>query len=284
MVAAEGGDHRARPGGARLARRQGLRSRVRRAPDGAAHRARGEEAAVGVAPLRVARGRRHASGWSVRGRRDRAARTRTPRRGRRPAHEPLAQRPPRLPRRAAAARPDADADPFEQFTRWFEQVRDLEADPTAMALATATRDGRPSARMVLLKGVDERGFVFYTNYRSRKAREIGETRRASLLFYWPSLERQVRIEGAGRRGHRRGVGRLLRHAAAREPLECRTRRRRATSSRAARQLEAALPRSAAAATASTCRGPRGGAATASFRSLRVLAGTAEPAARSAAVS
>ena len=64
-----------------------------------------------------------------------------------------------------------------------------------MALATATRAGRPSARMVLLKGIDDRGFVFYTNYRSRKGREIGETRRASLLFYWPSLERQVRIDG-----------------------------------------------------------------------------------------
>jgi pyridoxamine 5'-phosphate oxidase len=90
---------------------------------------------------------------------------------------------------------DADADPFTQFTRWFEQVRDREADPSAMALATATRDGRPSARMVLLKGVDERGFVFYTNYRSRKGREIGQTRRASLLFYWSSVERQVRIDG-----------------------------------------------------------------------------------------
>ena len=64
-----------------------------------------------------------------------------------------------------------------------------------MAVSTADRQGRPSSRMVLLKGVDERGFVFYTNYRSRKGRDIGETRFASLLFYWPSLERQVRIEG-----------------------------------------------------------------------------------------
>jgi pyridoxamine 5'-phosphate oxidase len=89
----------------------------------------------------------------------------------------------------------ADSDPFRLFARWFEQVRPAEADPTAMALATASRDGRPSVRMVLLKDVDARGFVFYTNYRSRKAREIGETRRASLLFYWASAERQVRIEG-----------------------------------------------------------------------------------------
>ncbi len=90
---------------------------------------------------------------------------------------------------------ESDADPFRQFAQWFAQVRELEADPTVMTLATATREGRPSARMVLLKAVDDRGFVFYTNYRSRKGRELGETRLASLLFYWPSLERQVRIDG-----------------------------------------------------------------------------------------
>ena len=90
----------------------------------------------------------------------------------------------------------SDSNPFNQFTTWFEQVRPLEADPTTMAVSTADRQGRPSSRMCLLKGVDERGFVFYTNYRSRKGRDIGETRFASLLFYWSSLERQVRIEGA----------------------------------------------------------------------------------------
>jgi pyridoxamine 5'-phosphate oxidase len=90
---------------------------------------------------------------------------------------------------------DSDPDPMAQFARWFAQARDVERDPTTMVLATATRDGRPSARMVLLKAMDEQGFVFYTSYRSRKAREIGETRRASLLFYWGSLERQVRIDG-----------------------------------------------------------------------------------------
>jgi pyridoxamine 5'-phosphate oxidase len=88
----------------------------------------------------------------------------------------------------------SDPDPMRQFSVWFEQVRDIEADPTAMALATATRDGRPSVRTVLLKGVDE-GFVFYTNYESRKAREMEATGRASLLFYWGSVERQVRIDG-----------------------------------------------------------------------------------------
>jgi pyridoxamine 5'-phosphate oxidase len=90
----------------------------------------------------------------------------------------------------------SDPDPFRQFSSWFEQVRTLEQDPTAMALATATRDGRPSVRTVLLKGVDARGFVFFTNYGSRKAREMEETGRASLLFLWRSVDRQVRIEGS----------------------------------------------------------------------------------------
>ena len=89
----------------------------------------------------------------------------------------------------------SNADPFTQFSVWFEQVRSSEADPTAMALATATRDGRPSVRTLLLKGVDARGFVFYTNYHSRKAREMEQTGRASLLFLWRSVERQVRVEG-----------------------------------------------------------------------------------------
>jgi len=90
----------------------------------------------------------------------------------------------------------AHADPFTQFSIWFEQVRTTELDPTAMALATATRDGRPSVRTVLLKGVDPSGFVFYTNYHSRKAREIDQTGRASLLFVWRSADRQVRVEGS----------------------------------------------------------------------------------------
>jgi len=89
----------------------------------------------------------------------------------------------------------SDPDPFRQFSSWFTQVRALEQDPTAMALATATRDGRPSVRTVLLKGVDPRGFVFFTNYGSRKAREIAVNPAASLTFLWKELERQVRIEG-----------------------------------------------------------------------------------------
>jgi pyridoxamine 5'-phosphate oxidase len=91
---------------------------------------------------------------------------------------------------------ESNADPFAQFARWFEQVRQTELDATTMALATATHDGRPSVRNVLLKGVDDRGFVFYTNYGSRKARELEATGRASLLFTWRTLERQVRVDGA----------------------------------------------------------------------------------------
>ena len=92
-----------------------------------------------------------------------------------------------------------DTDPVRQFARWFAEVRELEADPTAMALATASAEGRPSVRTVLLKGVDDRGFVFYTNHGSRKARDMEATGRASLLFFWRSLERQVRIDGTAER-------------------------------------------------------------------------------------
>ena len=90
---------------------------------------------------------------------------------------------------------DSDSNPFRQFVRWFAQVRELEPDATEMALATATRDGRPSVRTVLLKGLDDRGFVFYTNYNSRKGKDLTATGRGSLMFYWRSLERQVRIDG-----------------------------------------------------------------------------------------
>lgn len=86
--------------------------------------------------------------------------------------------------------------PSEQFTRWFSEA--LEAgvpEPNAMTLATIGPDQHPSARIVLLKGFDEQGFVFYTNYESRKGRELAEHPQASLLFFWQMLERQVRIEG-----------------------------------------------------------------------------------------
>jgi pyridoxamine 5'-phosphate oxidase len=90
---------------------------------------------------------------------------------------------------------EADVDPFEQFARWFAEARETEIDATAMALATATAAGRPSVRNVLLKDVNARGLVFYTNYESRKAKELEETGYASLLFTWRALERQVRVDG-----------------------------------------------------------------------------------------
>ena len=95
---------------------------------------------------------------------------------------------------------DVDPDPIVQFHEWFENA--VEADlhePNAMILATATTDGKPSARTVLLKGYDVRGFVFYTNYEGRKAKEIEANPACALLFYWGELERQVRIEGRATR-------------------------------------------------------------------------------------
>jgi pyridoxamine 5'-phosphate oxidase len=91
---------------------------------------------------------------------------------------------------------DLRKNPFEQFRVWFEQAQAAEIiEPNAMTLATATPDGIPSARMVLLKGFDERGFAFFTNYESQKGRELAENPHAALVFYWAELERQVRITG-----------------------------------------------------------------------------------------
>ena len=87
-------------------------------------------------------------------------------------------------------------DPIQQFRRWFRAVeRAGVPEPNAMTLATATPSGRPSARMVLLKGVDPRGFLFFTNYNSRKARELTSNPHAALVFYWQAVNRQVRITG-----------------------------------------------------------------------------------------
>jgi len=89
-----------------------------------------------------------------------------------------------------------DPNPFRQFDLWFGQARVAAGhEPNAMAVATASPDGIPSARMVLLKGVDEQGFVFFTSYTSAKGEELSSNPLASLLFYWPELERQVRIAG-----------------------------------------------------------------------------------------
>ena len=102
--------------------------------------------------------------------------------------------------RAGLDEGDLDPDPIVQFHEWFEKIIDADLhEPNAMILATATDDGSPSARTVLLKGYDERGFVFYTNYEGRKARELEANPRCALLFYWGELERQVRVEGRASR-------------------------------------------------------------------------------------
>ena len=88
-----------------------------------------------------------------------------------------------------------DPDPFAQFAAWFEEAAHL-PEPNAMTLATATPDAWPSARMVLLKGDDSRGFLFFTNYGSRKSGELTRNPRAALVFFWPQHHRQIRIEGA----------------------------------------------------------------------------------------
>jgi pyridoxamine 5'-phosphate oxidase len=90
-----------------------------------------------------------------------------------------------------------DRDPIELFGTWFRAAKGSGLVlPESMALATATRDGRPSARMVLLKGFDQRGFVFFGNYESRKALELAENDQAALVMHWPVLQRQIRIEGS----------------------------------------------------------------------------------------
>jgi pyridoxamine 5'-phosphate oxidase len=91
---------------------------------------------------------------------------------------------------------DASADPIGQFGRWFADAEKSVAEPTAMTLATADAGGVPSARIVLLKGFDAAGFVFYTNKMSQKGRELAANPRAALVFFWEPLERQVRISGA----------------------------------------------------------------------------------------
>lgn len=98
---------------------------------------------------------------------------------------------------AGLSEADAAPDPFFQFRRWFDEALHAELrEPNAMTVATATREGIPSARIVLLKSWDERGFVFYTNYEGQKGRELAENPAAALVFYWPEMERQVRIAGA----------------------------------------------------------------------------------------
>jgi pyridoxamine 5'-phosphate oxidase len=98
--------------------------------------------------------------------------------------------------RAGLVEADVDPDPVVQFGRWFDDAKAADlVEPSAMTLATASAEGVPSARMVLLRGVDQRGFVFYTNYESRKAAELAANPRAALVFWWGELQRQIRVEG-----------------------------------------------------------------------------------------
>lgn len=98
--------------------------------------------------------------------------------------------------KASLVESEVAPDPIAQFRTWFEVASAAGVpEPNAMTLATATPDARPSARIVLLKGFDERGFSFFTNYESRKARELEANPRASLVFFWHALERQIRIDG-----------------------------------------------------------------------------------------
>ena len=95
---------------------------------------------------------------------------------------------------------DLDADPMGQFARWFAEAQAADVpEPNAMTLATASPEGVPAARIVLLKGFDTRGFVFYSNYESPKGRDLAQNPRAALTFYWAALERQVRISGIAER-------------------------------------------------------------------------------------
>jgi pyridoxamine 5'-phosphate oxidase len=141
--------------------------------------------------------------------------------------------PDRAPLALSPDRPLPHDDPFAEFDAAIARARAVDIDTTPMTLATAGRDGRPSARIVLLRGADARGFVFYTNYTSRKGRELRENPFAALCFHWPSLEEQIRIEGpAGRvdpaesdayfaarpRGHQIGAWASLQS----QPLEGRT--------------------------------------------------------------
>lgn len=92
---------------------------------------------------------------------------------------------------------DVDANPIKQFKTWWQHAIESKIDePNAMSLATCTADGKPSVRIVLLKGIEKNGFIFFTNYNSRKAMEIKENGFVSLVFFWKELERQVRIEGS----------------------------------------------------------------------------------------
>ena len=171
-------------------------------------------------------------------------------------HEPVT-------RRRSTSRPSIRARSGSS-NGWFAEPQNATDDrAAAMTIATATPDGRPSARVVLLRGFDERGLVFFTNYDSRKAEELEANPHAAALFYWPQLDRQVRVEGTVTRVEPRGVGGVLREPAARVTASARGRRRRARRSRTARSCSrsSTTRRRASRTRARTCRCRRSGVAT-----------------------
>jgi pyridoxamine 5'-phosphate oxidase len=100
-------------------------------------------------------------------------------------------------RSASLSKSDIDKNPFQQFSKWFKEALNAKViEPNAMTIATSSKNGIPSARIVLLKEFDENGFVFYTNYNSQKGKELEENPFAALIFFWGDLERQIRIEGS----------------------------------------------------------------------------------------
>ena len=111
----------------------------------------------------------------------------------------------------------ASADPITEFLNAVERARAHQVDTAPVVLATADAEGRPSARLVLLRGVDPRGFVFFTNYNSRKGRELTDNPHAALCFYWASLDEQIRIEGQVERVSGRRIRRIFRGPASRQP-------------------------------------------------------------------
>ena len=116
---------------------------------------------------------------------------------------------------------DEAADPFALFGAWMGEAEISEPnDANAMAVATAGRDGMPSVRMILLKGLDDRGFVFYTNTESPKGQQLAENPKAGICFHWKSLRRQVRARGAVERVSEAEAGRIFRHSAAGLPDRC----------------------------------------------------------------
>ena len=185
--------------------------------------------------------------------------------------------------RAALDESDADADPLMLFRRWLEEALAAELpEPNAMTLATVGADGRPSTRVVLIKAFDSRGIVWYTNYQSRKGRELQGNPNAALQFHWVELERVVRIEGSVEKTSDAEVGRLFRVAPARfthrrvgiaaERAHCFARSAGGECS----QVRSAL-RIAAAAPASLGRLPP------RPRRVGILAGAPQPPARPAAL-